>query len=159
MGRVRARGIGGRTPGRAHSGCNLITVGVSQGMLFKVLLVFLGAGAGGLARWGVQEACARQFGKHFPWGTLAVNVVGCLLVGFLAGMFATTWNVREEYRLGIIVGFLGGFTTFSAFGRETFALAAGQQVDWALGNIVLNVAVGLLAVWAGAWLAGRLGPA
>lgn len=159
MGRGRARRIDGRTPGRARSGCNLITVGVSQGMLFKVLLVFLGAGSGGLARWGVQEACARQFGKHFPWGTLAVNVVGCLLVGFLAGMFATTWNVREEYRLGIIVGFLGGFTTFSAFGRETFALAAGQQVGLALGNIVLNVAVGLLAVWAGAWLAGRLGPA
>lgn len=126
-------------------------------MLIKLLLVFLGAGAGGAARWGVQEACARRLGVHFPWGTLAVNVLGCLLVGFLAAMFTTSWNIREEYKLGIIVGFLGGFTTFSAFGRETLTLAAGHQLGWAMANIALNVALGLAAVWAGAWLAGRAG--
>ncbi|MBX3402158.1 MAG: fluoride efflux transporter CrcB [Phycisphaeraceae bacterium] len=126
-------------------------------MYTNALLVFLGAGAGGVARWGAQEACARQFGKQFPWGTLAVNVLGCLLVGFLAAMFATSWNIREEYRLGLIVGFLGGFTTFSAFGRETFVLATGHQLGWALANIALSVGLGLAAVWAGAWLAGRVG--
>lgn len=125
-------------------------------MLIKLLLVFLGAGAGGTARWGVQEACARQFGRHFPWGTLAVNVLGCLLVGFLAAMFTSTWNIREEYRLGLIVGFLGGFTTFSAFGRETVVLAQGHQAGWAIANIALNVILSLAAVWAGAWLAGRV---
>lgn len=126
-------------------------------MITNALLVFVGAGAGGLARWGVQEACARQFGRHFPWGTLAVNVLGCLLVGFLAAKFASTWNLREEFRLGIIVGFLGGFTTFSAFGKETFSLAAGHQAGLAAANIALSVCLGLAAVWAGAWLAGRAG--
>lgn len=126
-------------------------------MPIKLLLIFLGAGAGGMARWGIQEACARHFGKHFPWGTLVVNVLGCLAVGFLAAMFATSWNVREEYKLGLIVGFLGGFTTFSAFGRETFVLAAGHQLGWALANIAVSVGLGLAAVWAGAWLAGRVG--
>jgi CrcB protein len=124
-------------------------------MFMNVLLVFVGAGAGGLVRWGVQEACARQFGRHFPWGTLVVNVLGCLLVGFLTAMFTSSWNVREEYRLGIFVGFLGGFTTFSAFGRETITLASGAQVGWAIANIALNVGLSLAAVWAGAWLAGR----
>jgi CrcB protein len=61
-------------------------------------------------------------GSNFPFGTLSVNLLGCLAIGFLAAIFVGPVPLREEYRLGLVVGLLGGFTTFSAFGFETFLL-------------------------------------
>ncbi len=125
-------------------------------MLIKLLLVFFGAGAGGACRWGVQLACEQRFGKGFPAGTLIVNVLGCLAVGVLAGALAGPEPSREHWRLGLIVGFLGGFTTFSAFGRETVLLGSEGNHTAAVANIALSVGLGLLAVWIGARLGTRL---
>jgi CrcB protein len=81
---------------------------------------------------------------------LLVNVLGCLLLGMLAALFAGPIVVREEIRLGLTVGVLGGFTTFSTFGLETFDIAMKDQQWWMAGaNIVLSCGLGLLAIWGG----------
>jgi CrcB protein len=91
----------------------------------------------------------------FPVGTLLVNVIGCLLIGFLNATFNGPIPIRPEYRIALIVGILGGFTTFSAFGWETVSLAnEGQSLRAAL-NVVLSVVLGLVAVWIGVRLAER----
>jgi CrcB protein len=123
---------------------------------FKPLLVFLGSGVGGLIRYWIGGVIQAWWGPTFPLGTLVVNVSGCLAMGFLAAIWTGPPPVREEYRAAVLVGILGGYTTFSSFGRETLALAhdglwlrAGAYV---LGSVVLS----LLAVWAGWMIAGRI---
>ena len=88
------------------------------------LLVALGSGIGGAARLYVSTLVSRGLGTQFPWGTLAVNVTGCLLVGVLGALFepASPLHVRQELRVLLIVGVLGGFTTFSAFSLEALLL-------------------------------------
>lgn len=128
-------------------------------MFIKMLLVFCGAGAGGLCRWGIHLGCERWLGRSFPFGTLTVNIVGCLAVGILAAVLAGGAEpAREHWRLGLIVGFLGGFTTFSAFGRETVLLSTDGHNAAAIANIVLSVGLGLLSVWVGARIGARLTP-
>lgn len=127
------------------------------GRPLKWLLIFLGSGVGGLARYTLSGWVQRHGNGTFPLGTLAVNLVGCLLIGFLTAAFAGRWLVREEYRAAMLIGVLGGFTTFSTFGWETFAFFNEGQSGRALLNIGTNVLLGLAAVWAGyrvaeAWL-------
>ncbi len=121
-----------------------------------MLLVFLGAGGGGLARWGVHLACVRLFGQGFPFGTVAVNILGCLAVGIFTATLVKDTAGQENLRLGLVVGFLGGFTTFSAFGRETFLLSTDGHTAAALANVLVSVGVGLLAVWLGMRIGLRL---
>ena len=84
----------------------------------------------------------------FPYGTLAVNVLGCLEIGFLAGLAESRLTFTTDARLFLFVGIVGGFTTFSAFARDTFSLARNTQSIAAL-NIALQIVLGLLAVWIG----------
>ncbi|MCC7316652.1 MAG: fluoride efflux transporter CrcB [Planctomycetes bacterium] len=119
----------------------------------KFLLIFLGSGFGGLLRYGLS-GWAQRFGNgSFPLGTLAVNLTGCLAIGFLSAAFSGRILIHEEYRIGLVVGILGGFTTFSAFGLETFALINDGQHIRATLNVILSVGVGLVAVWLGYRLA------
>jgi len=94
----------------------------------------------------------------FPVGTLFVNLSGCLAIGFLGMVLTGPLLIREEYRVAVLVGILGGYTTFSTIGRETYMLAADGQTGLALLNILLSNVVGLLAVWfghrVGEWLFG-----
>lgn len=120
------------------------------------LAVAAGSAAGGVARYWSGAALQRALGATFPWGTFAVNVVGCALMGFLA-----TWAVERaawppELRLLLTTGLLGGFTTFSAFSHETLRLA--ENGDWprAAANIAATLALTMLAVWTGATLARGL---
>jgi len=124
----------------------------------KLVLIFLGSGLGGVCRYGLS-GCVQRFGNgFFPLGTLLVNVLGCLFIGFLSAAFSGRWLVREEYRIAIIVGVIGGFTTFSAFGMETFALLNDGQYLRAATNVVLSMVLGLTAGWIGYRLAeGWLG--
>jgi CrcB protein len=119
------------------------------GPLSRLAFIALGGGLGAVARYLLAGAGQRLTDGPFPVGTLLVNLTGCLLIGFLGSILTGPAIVREEYRLMLLVGFLGGFTTFSTFGYETLALMSDREWWWAGANVVLSNAVGLLAVWVG----------
>lgn len=129
---------------------------VSRLSLLNPVLIFLGAGSGGLLRYWLSGVVQSWWGPTFPLGTMLVNVSGCLLMGFLATVWTGPVLIREEYRTAVLIGLLGGFTTFSSFGRETLALAHDGEW-WRAGGYVLgSVALSLLAVWAGWLIAAKL---
>ncbi|MGB3812341.1 MAG: fluoride efflux transporter CrcB [Shinella sp.] len=113
------------------------------------LIVFLGAGIGGAGRHGVNVLAARLFGTAFPAGTLVINVLGCLMIGIVAGIFAFRGHLPQEMRLFLTTGILGGFTTFSAFSLDAALLwergEAGLAALYVGGSLVLS----LVAVAAG----------
>ena len=123
-----------------------------------IILVGLGSMIGGVLRYGLSTWVHRVLDNPwFPYGTLAVNVLGCLIIGFLAGLAETRAAFTSQARLFLFVGVLGGFTTFSSFALETFMLARDTQNIAALINIGLELALGLLAVWMGSIFAQVLG--
>lgn len=124
-------------------------------MILKLVLIAVGGAFGSVCRFLLHMNVQRLVGLRFPAGTLAVNVLGCLLVGFLAASLGRHIPLREELRLGILIGILGGFTTFSTFGFETYELAAAAQMRLAVANVVLSCGLGLAAVWLGVYLAER----
>ncbi len=111
------------------------------------LIVFVGAGLGGAARHGVN-LLALRLGTTFPFGTLAINVSGSLLMGLAAGYFAYRGQLPQEWRLFLTTGVLGGFTTFSAFSLETALLyergQTGAAIAYVVGSVVLAIG-GLVA--------------
>jgi len=113
--------------------------------MFNLLIVMLGGAVGSGLRFLATLAC-QSLVKGFPLGTLAVNVIGCLLIGGLAFVFRDATGMRETYRLALVVGVLGGFTTFSSFSFETFRLADEQQFVKAAVNVLANNAMGIIAV-------------
>lgn len=112
-------------------------------------LIFLGSGLGGVLRYALGTWLQKTQSGTFPIGTLAVNVVGCLLMGFLTAALSGRLMIRDEFRVALLVGVLGGFTTFSAFGMETVALLYQGRGLAAGVNIVLSVVLGLAAIWIG----------
>ena len=118
----------------------------------RFLLIFVGGGTGSLMRYVVAGWAQRLSNSTFPVGTLAVNLVGCALIGFLTPILTGPVLIREEYRLAVLVGLLGGFTTFSTYGWETVCLADDRQFWLAAANILASNLLGLGA----AWLAARL---
>jgi len=124
----------------------------------RIVLVGVGSLVGGVLRYGLSIWVHRVLDNPwFPYGTLAVNVLGCLVIGFLAGLAETRTAFTSEARLFLFVGILGGFTTFSSFALETFSLARDTQNVAALINIGLQLILGLLAVWVGNVLAHAMG--
>ncbi|HEY9682406.1 MAG TPA: fluoride efflux transporter CrcB [Oculatellaceae cyanobacterium] len=120
------------------------------------LIVFVGAGIGGVLRYLMGPAVQNATnGWTFPIGTFCVNMLGCLVIGVLGSLAESKGLFQGEARLFLFVGVLGGFTTFSSFGFETFQLLRDGQVVYALANAVLQVVLGLLFVWLG-WIIGRL---
>lgn len=122
----------------------------------NLLLVFLGAGLGGVLRYAIVGGVHALIDHPFPSGTLVVNVIGCLAIGFLGAAFTGPVPLRDEYRLVLLVGVLGGFTTFSTFGSETFTLATDRAMLTAGLNLLLSNGLGLTAVWLGTKTASRL---
>jgi CrcB protein len=121
----------------------------------KYALIMLGGAAGSLVRYLLQGWGQSLAGGTFPLGTLLVNVLGCFAIGFLNVAMTGTWPVPADYRIGLLVGVVGGFTTFSALGWETFSMAHDGQGLPAMMNLLLSVGLGLLAVWGGYRLAER----
>lgn len=128
----------------------------SEFSLLKPSLIFLGSGTGGLLRYWLGEVIQNWWKTPFPAGTLVINVTGCLVMGFLVTAWSGPVAIREEYRAAVLVGLLGGYTTFSSFGRDTLSLAHNGEWLRAGGYVLGSVVLSLLAVWAGAIAASKL---
>jgi CrcB protein len=123
-----------------------------------VFLVALGGAIGSVARFKLSGYVLHHtIDWRFPAGTFAVNVIGCLVAGLLAGLAEKHDFMSPETRLLLFTGILGGFTTFSAFGLETMFLLRRGEVLVAGANIVLSVVLGLLALWLGLGLSSLKG--
>lgn len=119
----------------------------------NLLLVGAGGALGAVARYLVSGLVQSRAGGPFPWGTLAVNVSGCLVMGLLAGFAEARGLMSPAARAFLVIGGLGGYTSFSAFGNETIGLALERDVIGASLNVGLSVVLGIGAVWAGRALA------
>lgn len=126
-------------------------------MLTEAAAVALGGAGGALARWGVSSGIHRWLGRDFPWGTLTVNVAGSFAMGLLVVLLLERFAVGPAWRAGLLVGFLGAFTTFSTFALETLELAQGGLGVRALVNIVASVSACIVAAALGVQLARHLG--
>lgn len=123
-----------------------------------VLLVALGGAVGSVARYKLSGLVLHHaVDWRFPAGTFAVNVLGCLVAGVLAGLAEKHDMLSAEARLLLFTGLLGGFTTFSAFGLETMHLLKRGEVAIASANVLLSVAAGIVALWLGLELVPRRG--
>lgn len=125
-------------------------------MLDWIAIAFGGA-AGALARWQMSTGVHRWLGRDFPWGTLAVNVAGSFAMGVLAVLLVERLALGPAWRAGLLIGFLGAFTTFSTFAIETVQLGTDGASARALGNVVASVVLCLVAVVAGVQLARHIG--
>lgn len=121
----------------------------------RILLIALGGGLGSVLRYLMAGWTQSFVAGPFPVGTMVVNVSGCLIIGFANYLFSGPVPIQPEYRIGLTIGLLGGYTTFSTFGWETIALVNDGQGWRALGNVLLSVGLGLLGVWLGCRLAQR----
>ena len=115
-----------------------------------VMLVGAGGFTGSVMRYLVGVWVHSMLGHSWiPYGTLAVNVIGCFLIGLIAGLAETRPFLTEGTRALLFVGLLGGFTTFSAFGYETIVMVREGNMVAAAANVGLQIALGLVAVWIG----------
>lgn len=120
----------------------------------RSLLIFVGAGTGGLARYYTDRLVHVVASREFPFGTLLINVSGSLVIGVLFPLLAQ--DRYEPYRLLLLTGLLGGYTTFSAFSRETVTLIQQRQIGYAVAYVLCSVLLSLLAAGAGMKISSRV---
>ncbi len=125
--------------------------------MIAVLLVALGGALGSVARYGVNVWTMRAIGPGFPWGTLTVNVVGGLVMGLLAAIFALKAQAPAEAKLFLMTGVLGGFTTFSAFSLDAVAIWERGEAGLAAAYVAASVVLSIGALFAGLALGRALG--
>lgn len=121
----------------------------------NIVWIAMGGAFGAVARYLVSGWTYAWLGRGFPWGTLAVNVIGSFLMGFFFDLLTERLFVSPQVRSAILVGIFGAFTTFSTFSIETLNLIEEGATGLALANIAISVIVCLVAVWLGV-LAGRM---
>lgn len=117
--------------------------------MLQIILVAIGGAIGSVARYLTGLLTLRLFGPGFPWGTLAVNVIGSLAIGVFAELIARRYGASQELRLFIVTGFLGGFTTFSAFSLDVAVLVERGAMLPAVAYVAVSMLVSLFAVFAG----------
>jgi fluoride exporter len=122
-------------------------------MMSKLFLIGLAGFLGTLSRYWMSGLIAKRYGETFPMGTLVVNLLGCFLIGLLFYLFEERFLVNQTVRTAVLIGFLGGFTTFSSFGLQTFTLLQDGEFGLAILNMTASNIAGLLLVWAGYTLA------
>ncbi|PYR92703.1 MAG: fluoride efflux transporter CrcB [Acidobacteria bacterium] len=115
----------------------------------NVLLIALGGSIGAVARYGLAGLVQRFTTPYFPFGTFVVNMVGCFVFGILAGVAEHRFALGPQARAFLLIGVLGGFTTFSSFSFETFQLLRDAEIMRASVNAVGQLVVGLFAMWIG----------
>ena len=121
-----------------------------------LLAIAAGGALGSVGRFVASSAVGHALGTAWPWGTLAVNVIGGFAIGLLAGLMAMRWSVSLELRGFLITGILGGFTTFSAFSLEVMTLIERQAWLSAGTYVVASVGLSLAAAFTGLWMARAL---
>jgi CrcB protein len=127
-------------------------------LFYQYLVVGLGGALGSILRFGLGtliDTSVSKGGQIFPWGTIVVNVTGCFIIGLFATLTGTEgrWLVPSLVRPFVMIGILGGYTTFSSFTLQTLALWNDKQWGGAAANVVLSVVLCLVGVWLGAALA------
>src|SRR6266576_5143096 len=115
----------------------------------RFLLIGLAGFVGTLARYWLSGVVAKRYGETFPYGTFAVNAFGCLLAGFLFFLMYDRFLTSPTSRSMVFIVLLGGFTTFSSYGLQTFSLLRDGEILFALINIAASNVAGLFLVWVG----------
>ena len=115
--------------------------------MHNILLVFLGGGLGSLARFGISEIVKNNFKYSFPIATLCSNILSCLILALMVGLFSGKVEVSPAMKTLIIVGFCGGFSTFSTFSYETVELMRSGNMMYAITNILISVVVCIALVY------------
>lgn len=125
--------------------------------MLNLFAIALGAAIGANLRYGLSTWAAQHFGTTWPYGTFLVNVLGCLIIGILLSLLASRLSLSEPLRLFLVTGLLGGFTTFSTFGYESFTLIT--RGDWLGAGLYVggSLIAGLAAVFLGAGIVRLLG--
>jgi CrcB protein len=118
-------------------------------MIRNLLLVGVGGGFGSILRWLVQKWFATYFPHSFPWGTFAVNSLGCLLIGIFWGLLFRSNSLTADWQLLLMTGFCGGFTTFSAFTLEGINLLRENKTGVFSMYVATSVIIGLISTFAG----------
>ncbi len=122
----------------------------------KWIYLIVGGVLGTVCRYVLSGAVYHKVGTHFPWGTLAVNLTGCFIIGFLDVIFERKFLIIHNYRILLMTGFCGAFTTLSSVMLETSDLLKEGHYAYALGNIVLTICIGFIVFRFGAALADFL---
>jgi fluoride exporter len=123
-------------------------------LLLSMLFVFIGGGTGSVFRFLVSAIIQKTSASHYPFGTLAVNVIGSFIIGFIIVYIESRSAEFPFWRQLLVIGFLGGFTTFSSFSWDTLALIKNHETTAAIINIGGNVLLCLIAAWLGS-IAGK----
>lgn len=117
--------------------------------------MLVGGGAGAVLRYMVGTAIESRYSGRFPLGTFLINVTGSFLIGLLMGLFTERYTAHANWRLFLVTGVLGGFTTFSSFEYETLVAAQTGAVATSIGYVAASVGMGFAAAWVGANLVVR----
>jgi CrcB protein len=126
-------------------------------MIYRYLLIFLGCGIGGLFRYWISNGIYLLWGQRFPYGTLVVNVTGSLLMGLLFIFISDRfYSLAPQLRAFLLIGLLGGYTTFSSFSMETVQLLLQGDMFKLILNIALNVILCITAAWVGVIIGRQL---
>lgn len=115
----------------------------------KTILVGVAGLTGTILRYWLSGFVARRYGETFPWGTMAVNLAGCLIAGALFHLTEERFLVHPTLRTVLLIGLLGGFTTFSSYGLQTFTLLRDGEFALATFNVVVSNVLAILMVWIG----------
>jgi fluoride exporter len=121
----------------------------------KTIFIALAGLVGTLLRYWLSGFVARQYGETFPWGTMAVNLIGCLLTGVVFCLTEERFLVSPTLRTVVLIGLRGGFTTFSSYGLQTFTLLRDGEFGFAILNVIASNILGLFMVWIG-YVLGRV---
>ncbi len=118
-------------------------------MIKNILLVGLGGGIGSIGRYLCQRWFMANYSHSFPWGTFAVNFAGCLLIGLFWGLSFKSFDSNESWKLFLMTGLCGGFTTFSAFTLEGIGLLKEEKLSLFFSYVAASLIIGLLATYIG----------
>lgn len=118
-------------------------------MIKNILIVGLGGGIGSIGRYLCQKWFTAYYASSFPWGTFTVNIIGCLAIGIFWGLSFKSFDSNESWKLFLMTGLCGGFTTFSAFTLEGVGLLREQKLALFFSYVAISVVLGLLATYIG----------